>query len=54
MMSESTAIKYNERLKKFEMFVSELYGLSIIDIHSGDSWKLQYQILDMLTFQSIS
>ncbi len=32
MMGESTAIKYNERLKKFEMFVSELYGIDIDEI----------------------
>src|SRR5207253_2391433 len=29
---DSTAVKYNERLKKFEMFVSENYGLSLDEI----------------------
>ena len=32
MMSESTAMKYNERLGKFETFVSEHYGIGIDEI----------------------
>ena len=32
IMNESTAVKYNERLKKFEVFVSEHYGLGIDEI----------------------
>ncbi len=32
VVNESTAIKYNERLKKFEVFVSEHYGLGIDEI----------------------
>jgi integrase len=39
VVNDSTAVKYNERLKKFEMFVSENYGLgldeSIIQIMKG-------------------
>jgi len=31
-MNESTAVKYNERLKKFQAFVSECYGLGIAEI----------------------
>jgi integrase len=32
VMNKSTAIKYNERLKKFETFVSERYNLDIDDV----------------------
>ncbi len=32
VMNKSTAVKYNERLKKFEAFVSEHYSLDIDDI----------------------
>ena len=32
VMNESTAIKYNERLKKFELFVSEYYNMIIDEI----------------------
>jgi len=32
VMNESTALKYNERLRKFEAFVSERYGLRIDEI----------------------
>jgi hypothetical protein len=32
VMNKSTAVKYNERLKKFEAFVSERYGLRIDEI----------------------
>jgi integrase len=32
MMNESTAVKYNERLRKFEVFISENYGLDIDEI----------------------
>ena len=32
IVNDSTAVKYNERLKKFEMFVSENYGLSLDEI----------------------
>ena len=32
VMNESTAVKYNERLKKFEAFVSERYALRIDEI----------------------
>ena len=31
-MNQSTAVKYNERLKKFEAFVSERYNLDIDDV----------------------
>jgi hypothetical protein len=31
-MNESTAIKYRERLKKFDVFVSEHYDLGIDEI----------------------
>jgi len=32
MMNESTAVKYNERLRKFQVFVSKHYGLDIDEI----------------------
>ena len=32
IVNDSTAVKYNERLKKFEMFVSENYGLGLDEI----------------------
>jgi integrase len=32
MMNESTAVKYSERLRKFEVFVSKHYGLDIDEI----------------------
>ena len=32
MMNESTAVKYNERLRKFEVFISKHYGLGIDEI----------------------
>ena len=32
VMNESTAVKYSERLKKFEVFVSEYYGFGIDEI----------------------